>query len=1305
MLAAGILFGNVDEEGQIDYNGLDEEVIQSLQHVTENGGEFFEKLLPVSLDFAEVKEQQLEKGSVQATFQNSSIKPEENAIDFFEIDELAAEDPIVLNKYYPQGVHSLINLKRSLTMPILLPSLHSSLEDYGEDYDQSVKSEIKVSELDPDRRVPEKTPVWEKSISFAPETFSIPPQPDITSLYPAFKKDEVLNFTQLFATKVPPRRKIQLRTPKVSSLVRREFAFEDDDRKLYRQLLEQSVNNNDFFSIQTQNNGPFGSKSMKPLCESHQNGNVEIQEEVDLKFNEQKFLANLSNIYNPLMMHSWEDDIIWEDDDNAYSLRNFRKAYQANPKSLELERGSWVNSILWDFSQKTQNSINQNLEFRETHGSIDRSLMEFSLPTFKTKSGTIKKGTLRKNTSKASDYDLLEKYPGGGIPKIPLTKRIKTDRFNISCDTSYDTNRDGRDQRVRQTYGQLVVQHSIPALKLQIPYFKTKLSKAELRAFHRTSIQFPVEQEIRFSKVNSMKKRKMKHKVAEMMRTSKELTLKDNSNFILLEYSEEYPAVMSNTGMGSLLLNYYRKTDQNDTTIPKLDIGEPVILDVADASPFMNFGDVEPGQILPAIFNNLIRAPLFMHSPKDSDFLVIKNTYKGKTKYYIREINNLFVVGQTYPLQEVPGPHSRKVTTTIKNRLQVAALRLMKKNPNHRLKLGKLLKQFQEYSELQIRQRLKEFAELQRNGTNRGFWRSKSKNLPSEEDLRTMLTPEMICLYESMLVGQRHLLDSGYGNVGKSGNGEEEGDESKLSIEEQLAPWITTRNFLNATQNKAMLKLHGDGDPTGIDEGFSFIRVSMKDIFLKVGESAEDKQAEIEKLPKSAHKYSVAEQQQRYQEEIDRIWNAQYNSLSNKQEIFDESGNVQESKEKHYKESRNNNELHQAELDEDHTYSSASSPSMFSSGDLDDNYSVDGSMGSRASYAYGSHRNRRLTITRKIRMSSGEELFQVEDVIDPAVINAYMRHRHMIEEQTTSADKLEPTNDEEKNKRLKKRIQDQLAKLKRNQERRLQRMAARQAETSIEGSTSNPKDKKPEPIRRCGNCGELGHMKTNRKCKKFKEMNPDKQSELFSSSTSQDPPFEQEPIIKMEGTKISISKAVVEKVTEASLAQGNKSSSEKRKRKETEQEHFRDYVRPHVKSYGHGRRRPDVELSNVLQRICYALFAMDEAVPFMKPVKNAPQYHEIIQHPMDLGTIKENCKNFRYHTASEFLRDIQLMVDNCHQYNGKDTLTIWADKIRNKALELINEKMSDIAPLEQAILEEKMEISPTKQSSLHSLDG
>jgi hypothetical protein len=100
-----------------------------------------------------------------------------------------------------------------------------------------------------------------------------------------------------------------------------------------------------------------------------------------------------------------------------------------------------------------------------------------------------------------------------------------------------------------------------------------------------------------------------------------------------------------------------------------------------------------------------------------------------------------------------------------------------------------------------------------------------------------MVGPEQVVLTESMQVGQRHLQDAGYSQAADVA----EGDESNLSVEQQLAPWITTKNFLFATQAKAMLRLHGEGDPSGRGEAFSFIRISMKDIFVKAGEDYEQK--------------------------------------------------------------------------------------------------------------------------------------------------------------------------------------------------------------------------------------------------------------------------------------------------------------------------------------------------------------------------------------------------------------------------------------------------------------------------------
>jgi hypothetical protein len=313
----------------------------------------------------------------------------------------------------------------------------------------------------------------------------------------------------------------------------------------------------------------------------------------------------------------------------------------------------------------------------------------------------------------------------------------------------------------------------------------------------------------------------------------------------------------------------------------------------------MRFGNVEPGQTIPTLYNNLIRTPLFRQKAYPTDFLVVRSSSRGEPKYYLREIRNLFVAGQTYPVTEVPGPHSRKITTTIKHRLQTIACKILAKSPGQRLKISRLMKYFPDQNELQMRQRLKEFMEYHRRGPHQGFWRLKTTwTVPTPADMLKMVGPEQVVLMESMQVGQRHLQDLGYSQTAEGGAGE---DDSNLSVEQQLAPWITTKNFLLATQAKAMLRLHGDGDPSGRGEAFSMLRVSMKDIFVKAGEDYEQKlgpfsllhvsacidpccTAEAEARPKSAHKYNVAEQQQIYRSEVERIWKAQYDSLSRKDE-------------------------------------------------------------------------------------------------------------------------------------------------------------------------------------------------------------------------------------------------------------------------------------------------------------------------------------------------------------------------------------------------------------------------------------
>ena len=477
-----------------------------------------------------------------------------------------------------------------------------------------------------------------------------------------------------------------------------------------------------------------------------------------------------------------------------------------------------------------------------------------------------------------------------------------------------------------------------------------------------------------FSKPRVVKKKHMKGKDTQsIFEYTRDLSLGDNSNALLLEYSEEYPAMMSNFGMGSRLINYYRRKNMEDTTRPKLDIGETTVLLPQDKSPFSIFGHIDPGQITPALHNGMYRAPVFKQDPKSPDFLVIRNTTGVEgSAWYIRNIEHIHVVGQEFPSVDVPGPHSRKVTTASKNRLKMISYRRIRRNKPHRISVAEITKHFADTTDMQNRQKMKEFMQFSKEHKE---WEMRpGEAIPDEEAVRSMVKPEDVCLLESMQVGQQHLQDAGF-SKGDDSDEDDEGTEGQ-SIEQQLAPWYTSRNFLNAAQGKAMLQLHGEGDPSGRGEAFSFIKTSMKGGFKAIGESVEDK-LDAKKLKElGGHSYNVARQQRSYEESIRRIWDAQRQSLSSTIEHSDT-----ELDEDHLEESEDHFGQARTPRSEVHT------PAAFRRRDDET-----GSQFSR--FSTDSQTGKVLRITRDVRDKYGS-VEQVQEVIrDPRVIRQYLKQRH-----------------------------------------------------------------------------------------------------------------------------------------------------------------------------------------------------------------------------------------------------------------------------------------------------------------------
>ncbi|KAE9964663.1 hypothetical protein BLS_008150 [Venturia inaequalis] len=642
-------------------------------------------------------------------------------------------------------------------------------------------------------------------------------------------------------------------------------------------------------------------------------------------------------------------------------------------------------------------------------------------------------------------------------------------KFNFSNDDEYDRL---KEHSIRGAIGNITVEHSYPAIRLQWPFYKAKLNTREARSFHRPAMHFhpgaliTVEKKLGFKKIKDLKKQT----TAQIFRESGDLSLADNGSMMLLEYSEECPMMLSNFGMGNRLVNYYRRKDEKDRERPKLDIGETKVLLPNDQSPFAIFGFVDPGQTVPAIHNKMYRAPIFKHEARNTDFVVIRNqTGVHGTKYYLRNTDNLYVVGQEFPSVPVPGVHGRQVTSTAKHRLKMLAFRILHKNKKRNAKQPwcgnhEITKHYPGTDIPQNRTRMREIMAYNKEAQT---WEPKTQadhRLMDMDYLRMEIQPEDVCLIDSMQVGHRALQDSGYG---KGADSEADvGDNA--AIDEKLAPWRASKNFLVACGDTAMIALHGEGDPTGRGEGFSFAKISMKGGFQAPGESVDSKIAAERKKTQTGHNYNVNDQKTAYRQTIRRIWSAQEQSLSSAVEpVLDmEMGGVDDQPEERMMPGA--------------TPRSVPPTPGFRPDDTASQMSF-----GRFSAHGGVNKGRILKITRRYKDKYGVEREEIELVEDSQVSQLYYKKKSEEEMAKKKIEDLSRTGDASTDALAQQMLQAELMRLEKNKERRLVREHQKSLKKQIGASGGAEGDasiKTPgQTQRKCANCGQHGHIKTNKK--------------------------------------------------------------------------------------------------------------------------------------------------------------------------------------------------------------------------------
>uniref|UniRef100_A0A7E4UVZ6 DUF3591 domain-containing protein n=1 Tax=Panagrellus redivivus TaxID=6233 RepID=A0A7E4UVZ6_PANRE len=414
------------------------------------------------------------------------------------------------------------------------------------------------------------------------------------------------------------------------------------------------------------------------------------------------------------------------------------------------------------------------------------------------------------------------------------------DPYNLSQDDFYVAKTTSRQNPVFS--GGSMIQHSTPALNIQRIWFPTFMSSTRLRHFHRLPMHKRMLRTLHmdrygFIDIISLNKFMIK---ATQEREAKSLSeagmevfpIREVSDLsaregklVLFEYSEEHPPLLNQPGMASKIRNYFKRANNKDEDIT-LEYGE-----TAYTHTFPFLGQLEPGQHIQSLENNMFRAPIYMHNPRHEDFVLIKTQHA----LMLRRCPTLFVVGQECPLQEVPNPNSKKATVFVRDFLLAFIYRLFWASTDtpRRLKMDDIRNAFPHYAESSVRKRLKGCSDFKRlgTGTEQNYWVLRDDfRLPSKEEVLAMITPEMCCANYSMQAAEQRLKDAGYGEKYIFAGDDDNDSDDQVTIEDEIkcAPWNTTRAFLAAQRGKCVLDQTGIADPTGCGAGYSYVRVSAK---------------------------------------------------------------------------------------------------------------------------------------------------------------------------------------------------------------------------------------------------------------------------------------------------------------------------------------------------------------------------------------------------------------------------------------------------------------------------------------------
>lgn len=424
------------------------------------------------------------------------------------------------------------------------------------------------------------------------------------------------------------------------------------------------------------------------------------------------------------------------------------------------------------------------------------------------------------------------------------------------------------------------------------------------------------------------------------------------------------------------------------------------------------------------------------------------------------------------------------------------------------------------------------------------------------------------------------------------------------------------------------------------------------------------------------NRFSIAEHQERYKEECQRIFDLQNRVLGSSEILSTDEDESTASEESDLEELGKNLEnmlankktstqltMEREEQERQELLKKIMQDGQSNKGKKEADKGKDAAGASECSQQMVSNSNqgRILKITRTFRDQEGKEYTRVEIVRKQPVIDAYIKIRTTKDEQFIKQFATLDEQQKEEMKREKRRIQEQLRRIKRNQEReRLAQLAQSQKlqpggvpmslgdpktssaathkERDVSHKEISPSRKKfklkPDLKLKCGACGQVGHMRTNKACPLYTSTQgaaanastvDDAEDEIDRAEVSN---YDEDDLVNVDGTKVTLSSKLLKRHDESStrkkslLLKVPKDVLGRKKRRFPGELHC-DYLQRHNKTANRRRTDPVVVFSSVLEQILNELRSMPDVSPFLFPVNaKVCSFHYIIHFfPYNLSVI------------------------------------------------------------------------------------